>query len=244
MDCYKWDALFIFSSPIEEKSVKELPYIKFEKEIQDSKIKLKGFIVYTTEASKNLALIDLLEKANRVLDYMTAMHQVPIECSLNNWGEVKPPGLPKTRETGIPAGGNIISKEFLNFLSVKPSLEDRMQPNELQLMRQLSHYRRGVDASEDIITQIREFYMVLEDEYAGTSNSILPRYSYIRHFVSHSEMDELDKQGRKLKSYDKATDKYGQHYVDYSKPEIIKRIIKDIPNIKNESEKIIGRKIR
>jgi hypothetical protein len=122
MICYKWDALFIFPSPIEEKSVKELPYIKFEKATQESRIKLKGFIVSTSVADKDLALADILEKANRVLDYLTAIHQVPIECSLNNWGEVKPPDIPKTRETSIKMGSSVVSKEFLNFyLSSKSS---------------------------------------------------------------------------------------------------------------------------
>jgi hypothetical protein len=119
-----------------------------------------------------------------------------------------------------------------------------MQPKELQLMRQLSHYRRGIEASDDIITQVREFYMILEDEYAGTSNLILPKYSYVRHFVSHSEMDEKDKKGRKLKSYAKATARFGQPYVDYSKPEIIEKIIKDLPVIKREAEEIISRKVK
>ena len=82
MNCYKWDALFLFLSRIEETSVKELPYIKFEKATQESKIELKGFIVFTSEADKDLASTDLLEKANRVLDYMTAMHMSSVKPTI------------------------------------------------------------------------------------------------------------------------------------------------------------------
>jgi len=243
MNCFKWDALFVFPKPIEEKSVKDTYGIKFEKETHNGRIKLTGFIVSTSETDKDRASADILIKANRVLDYMTAIHQFPIEASLNNWGEVKPLGESKTRETSIGIRASICKKGFLNFLSIKSILEDNMQPKDVQLMRELSHYRRGVETPEDIITQIREFYMVLEDEYLR-SDPILHKYAYIRHFVSHYAMDKTNKRGNTLKSYDKAISHFGQDYADYSKPDLMKKIKEDLPGIKKEAEEIIGRKLK
>jgi hypothetical protein len=248
MNCFKWDALFLFPSPIEEKSVREIPDVRFEKTIHESKITLTGFTVSTSVTDKDRALSAISEKANRVLDYITAIHHIPIKCSLNNFGEVKPPGEPKTRESSVKICASIFKSGFINFLSIKSILENNMQPDDLQLMRQLSHYRRGlecfVETPEDIITQIREFYMILEDEYAGTGNNILSKYSYVRHFVSHYEMDKTGKAGKTPKSYTKAFSRFGQTYADYSKPALMEEIKKDLPNIKKEAEEIIQRKLK
>ena len=245
---FKWDAMFLFKSPLVEKSIKGTTDIKFEIVQNGSKIISTGFMVSTSEPDKDCALAAILEKANRVLDYLTAKHHVPIRCSLNNWGEVKPPGEVKEREASYKMGSAIFKEGFLNFLSIKPILENNLETKDIQLMRQLSHYRRGlenfVETPTDVITQIREFYMILEDEYTGTSSTILPKYSYIRHFLSHHEMKELDKKGKTLKAYMRALARFRQPYADYSKPELMGKIKEDLPSIKEEAEKIIDRKLK
>ena len=173
-----WNALFVFQDPIEELSLKETNNIKFQKTELGGKIAVNGFLIYTPELSKEDAIIYAKEKANRVLDYMTALHGVPIECRFNNIGITVKPGECSTREANIAVKGNIIEQRIINLEPIKPILENKMAASDLQLMRQLSHFRRGLEAEDDIVTQIREFFMVVEEEYGDQDNSFYDSRTY------------------------------------------------------------------
>lgn len=231
-----WNALFVFRKPLEELSFKETANIKFQIEELNGKIIINSFIIYTPVMSKEDAIIYVNERANRVLDYMTALHNIPIECNFNNIGTTVKPGECSTREAYLGINANVIKKTVINFESIRPIMENKMGASELQLMRQLSHFRRGLEAKDDIVTQIREFFMVVEDEYADHDNSFDDKYSYIRHFVCHSELDLEDAKKKAMRAFRKT-------YFDPSDPQTVKRLEKDLKGIKEEAFRILYNKM-
>lgn len=231
-----WNALFVFDTPLKELSLKETKSIKFQKKEIDGLIVIDSFLIYTPDLSKEDALIYVKEKANRVLDYMTALHDVPIECRFNNIGTTVKTGECSTCEAYLVGNANIIDRKLINFEPIKSILENKLSASELKLMRQLSHFRRGLEAEDDIVTKIREFFMVVEDEYVDQDNSFYNKYSYVRHFICHPELEE---EGAK----EKARSSFRKTYFDPSDPRTIKKLEKDLKEIKKEATRIITSKV-
>lgn len=225
----KWEVVFTFPKPIEENSAKDIEYIKFQKEDErDGKIILSGFSVITPTLCRDEAELYAKEKANRILDYMSAIHGVPIKCSLNSIGEFRPPGELRTRETYVKINSNVNKPCYVDFTELRRIITGQ----NLQLMRQLSHYRRGLEAEDDTVAQIREYYMVVEDEYDDPNHDFIKTHSHIRHFVSHFELP-------KPNAKKKAETSYGQNYNDLSDPKISILLKKDLVAIKEKARDII-----
>ena len=104
-----------------------------------------------------------------------------------------------------------------------------------KLARQLSHYRRAL-LSSDPINQIKEFYLVIEDEY-GRNDNRTKEFRYLRNLLSHSELEN-----KASKSY--AISTTGKPYFDPSAPKDLELLIAHIPKIKSVAETIIKGKLK
>lgn len=227
----KWEAHFTFQSNIYEKSitpVKDLYFeINLDTEKVDEGIHFKGFSIITPILTIKEAKSFAQEKANRILDYMSAIHNYSIEASFNLISEIKPPGELKLVESTFTINGILYKSIDLNLND--ESLKNLLGGKNVKLMKQLSHYRRGLK-TDDIINKIRDFYLIIEDDYP-TNHPFRKKYSYIRHLQSHPR---TIKRARKF-----ALRLLGKDYMDPSNPNDLEKIKTDAEAIKREAKKII-----
>ena len=232
----QWEAVFGFCSPIGEKSIAKIEGIEFEIEFDTEKVGegiiLKGFSIITPSLAKQEAALFVWEKANRIFDYLSAIHNYSIEGDLSNMVEVKPEGEVKTGYLETTVGVTIHKPEALDFN--KDSIKRVLQNNDEKLVRQLSHFRRGLK-TDDVITKIREFYLISEDEYPP-EHPFRKKYKYVRHLQSHAKMDRKN-------SIKKAKDQLGKNYMDPSDPKAMGAIKRDSKIIEKEAREIINRNI-
>lgn len=232
----QWEAVFGFCSPIGEKSIAKIEGIEFEIEFDTEKVGegiiLKGFSIITPTLAKQEASLFVWEKANRIFDYLSAIHKYSIEGDLSNMVEVKPEGEVKTGYLESKVGLTIHEPEALDFN--KDSIKRVLQNNDEKLMRQLSRFRRGLE-TDDVITKIREFYLISEDEYPP-KHPFRKKYKYARHLQSHAKMDRKN-------SIKKAKDQLEKNYMDPSDPKAMEAIKRDSKIIEKEAREIINRNI-
>jgi hypothetical protein len=215
-------------------------YITANKEINDiildtekvgDKIKLKGFSIFTPELTFMEAINHVKEKANRFSDYISAIHNIPITFHLISM--VKNVGGIRERTRMSPEINVRVYKPEKLDLN-KASFKKVYQNNDIKLARQLAHFRRGLE-TEDIITKIREFYLIVEDEY-GKENHFCKKFSYARHLQAHpyiADQNLLPKVKTLLR----------KDYMDPSNPQDIEVIKKDETIIEKEAINIIKNKL-
>ena len=156
------------------------------------------------------------------------MHRIPISASLANFKT--PEGIMMVK-SDVKIKWDGISAEDLDL-----SLVDNMiRCNDIKLMRQLSHYHMGLRASDDVITQIREFYMIIDDEGEKYA-SFLSDYKGIRDFVSHPKIDNPYALMPNGTSFEK-------NYLDLSIPEATKELEKYARSLEAKAEEIIISKL-
>ena len=163
----RWKAVFSFSSPFLEKSIKtKIEGIEFEIEFDTEKVEegtiFKGFSIFTPILTRKKASDCVREKANRIFDYISAIHNYPIEGYLSSMVEVKPEGEVKKGYVEFSSDAILHKPEALDFN--EDSFKSILQNTDEKLMRQLAHFRRGLK-TEDVITKIREFYLICEDQH-------------------------------------------------------------------------------
>lgn len=102
-----------------------------------------------------------------------------------------------------------------------------------KLARQLSHYRRALQA-DDVITRVREAYQVIEDE--ETEHLFLDDYRYIRNLVSHPELHNR-------RMIPKAEERFGESFIDPSSPDDIAKLREDAEKFMQKAKEILSRKL-
>lgn len=210
---------------------KEINDIILDTEKFSDKIKLKGFSIVTPEPTFMEAMNDVKEKANRFSDYISAVHNMPITFHLisieKNVGGIRE----RTRMSPeINVGVYKPEKLELNKASFKKVYKN----TDKQLARQLAHFRRGLE-TVDIITKIREFYLVVEDEH-GEGNPFCKNFSYVRHLQVHPYIEDQD-------LLPKVNPLLKKNYMDPSNPKDIEAIKNDEKIIEAEARKIIINKL-
>ena len=229
----QWEVVFRFPSPILEKSIPNAEGLEFGLEFDTEKveegIRLKGFSIITPSLTIKEADDFAQENANRIFDYLSAIHNYPIEGYLSNKVELKPEGEVKKGYKNSSVGTTVYKPEDLDFN--KDSFKVRTTK---KLARQLSHFRRGLKTDDDI-EKIREFYLICEDEYPQ-KHHFREEYKYVRHLQSHAEMDRKN-------SIKEAKDLLRKNYMDPSDPKDMKAIKRDSKIIEKEARKIINSKI-
>ena len=227
-----WEAKIRFFGPLSEKSIKEIDDLSFDIETNESDIVLKGFVVKTPPMSADDAFLYAQEIANRVFDYLSAIHGYHITGYLSNITEIKPKG---EKKTGIAQSKfhSIKRKPMeLDFSEIEPILKKK----DIILIRQLAHYRMGLEARY-LVTKIQQFYQVAEDEY-DEKNQFIKDNKWVRNIVSHKELTQ------NKSSIEKAEDVFGKNYLDLSNPKDIERLKEALGPIQTEAEKIITSKLK
>ena len=232
----RWEAVFSFSPPVHEIGIAvpegfSLPdgsefKIKFDTERKNESVIIKGFSIVTPTLPSREALYFAQKTANRIFDLMSAIHNYPIEGCLSNMVEIKPEGEVKTGIKEMTVNAILHKPEDLDFN--KDSIKNVFQNKDEMLMRQLSHFRRGLE-TDDTITKIRDFYQICEDEYSP-GHFFIEKYKYVRNIMSHPVV----KQEKKL---------LGKKFMDPSDPKDMEVIKSDSKTIESEARKIINSKI-
>ncbi|MGD0951275.1 MAG: hypothetical protein ABR985_02595 [Methanotrichaceae archaeon] len=225
-----WVANFELSWRILEFSVKDVAGITSDIWKNESgTIFLKGFSLQIPPSSAEEALIIALEKGNRIANILSSIHLLPVEAYLHNITEIKPEGETKTGIAQTKVHANIHQPVDLDFASVKKLLDC----NDPKALRQLAHYSKGLRYSSDPINQLREFYLVLEDEY-GKNHSLLIPYRYVRNALCHPELLDSPNQIKKL------LDDIGERSLDPSSPKAMELIKAKAQPLKKEAETVVG----
>lgn len=223
-----WEAKFKLSWDIAEYSIKDVTGITSDiKKNGLGNIFLKGFSLQIPPSSREEATIIALEKSNRISDYLTSIHRLPVEAYLQSITEIRPAGEMKRGYATLSLGGNVHLPVHLNFANI----ENLIGCGDIKVLRQLAHYRMGLRYSSDPINQLREFYLILEDEYGKGHASLIP-YRYVRNALCHPELDVANQIKKLL--YD-----IGEKSIDPSSPKAMELIKTKVQPLKKESEKII-----
>lgn len=228
----QWEVVFRFPSPILEKSITNAEGLEFGLEFDTEKVEeginLKGFSIITPSLTIKEADDFAQENANRIFDYLSAIHNYPIEGYLSNTVELKPEGEVKKGYKKFSSNAILHKPEDLDF-----NKDSFKVLTTKKLARQLSHFRRGLK-TDDVIEKIREFYLICEDEPTG--HQFLEDVKHIRTLLSHPELNNP-------KHIAKAENLVGKNYLDPSDPRDM-AAIKDYSNkIEKEAREIIKRKI-
>lgn len=229
----QWEGVFRFPSPILEKSIPNAEGFEFGLEFDTEKVEegisLKGFSIITPILTKKEAEDFAQENANRIFDYLSAIHNYPIECDLSNMVELKPEGEVKTGYKKSSVGSTIHTPEDLDF-----NKDSFKVLTTKKLARQLSHFRRGLKTDDDI-EKIREFYLICEDEYLP-GHQFLEDVKHVRTLLSHPELNRLGYVA-------KAKILVGKNYFDPSDPGDMAAIKGYSNKTEKEAREIIKRKI-
>ncbi|HJH26516.1 MAG TPA: hypothetical protein C5S37_06995, partial [Methanophagales archaeon] len=151
MNSYKrcqWEVGFIFPSPIREKSITNAEGLEFRLEFDTEKVEegiiLKGFSITTPILTMKEADDFAQENANRIFEYLSAIHNYSIEGYLSNMVELISEGEVKTGYVEHTVSITIHTPEALDFN--KDTIKRVLQNNEEKLVRQLTHFRMGLKA--------------------------------------------------------------------------------------------------
>jgi hypothetical protein len=227
-----WEMNYLLSPKLTEEGTngsENIDGIQFTFNSSDGSLILTGFVIRVDASSEDEALTIAQIKANRVLDFLTGVHHLPIGAHLANF---KTPEGKLMVQSDLKIKWNQFNAENIDLSSV----DDMLKWDNIKLMRQLSHYRMGLKASDDIITQIREFYMIVEDEKREHS-SFISDYKGIRDFVSHP----LIRNPYVLKPDGTPFEK---NYLDLSDPKAIEKLRIYAGSLNAEAEQIITKKLK
>ena len=229
----QWEVVFRFPSPILEKSITNAEGLEFGLEFDTEKVEegiiLKGFSIITPILTIKEADDFAQENANRIFDYLSAIHNYPIEGYLSKMVELKPEGEVKKGYKKSSVGITVHMPEDLDF-----NRDSFKVLTTKKLARQLSHFRRGLK-TDDVIEKIREFYLICEDEYLP-GHQFLEDVRPVRHLLSHPELNNP-------KHIAKAKTLVGKKYLDPSDPGDVAAIKDDLNKIEKEAREIIKGKI-
>lgn len=228
----KWEVVFNFSSPILEKSISDFEDFILDTEKVDEGIHFKGFSIITNALTIQEAFFYAQGKANRFFDYLSAVHKYPVECHMSTMIEVKPKGEVRTGFAFVTGKCVIHRPEILDFS--KDNAKKILQNSDDKLVRQFSHYRRALK-TDDIIEKIREYWLIIEDEY-GKNHPFILNHLYIRHLVNHTELTRPNHEN-------KAKNLLNKNYLDTSNPQDLDIIKNDFMLIQKEAKEIIDGKI-
>jgi hypothetical protein len=227
----RWKASFVVNPPVKVSGIKDLPDIKLKTKTEGNQTHIIGIEITTPDQQFVDALNHATLVANRCTDYLTLICGFGVATNITQINEIGKPEDLKNGAAFLKADLvisrvkeiDLTNSRFLDILNLK---DDR-------LARQLSHYRRGI-ASRDIIERIREYYLVIEDEYPS-DHPFLERYKYVRHLVSHPELNAA-------KSADEARRLLGKTYFDPSVPQDLAALERNLADIKDTATKIIEAK--
>lgn len=205
---------------------------RFVTEEADGGIHLMGFSIMTDALKRQEALFYAQGRANRFFDYLSAIHKYPVEGRLSNMVEVKPKGETRTGYATMKCDAIIHRPEDLDFS--KDNAKKVLQNSDEKLVRQLSHFKRALK-TDDIIEKVREYWLIIEDEYELTNPFIL-KYSYVRHLISHPELIVP-------KHKEKAEKLLGKGYINPSNPKDFEDLKDVFMIIEKKSKEIIDGKI-
>ena len=229
----QWEVVFRFPSPFLEKSITNAEGLEFGLEFDTEKVEegiiLKGLSIITPILTKKEADDFAQENANRIFDYLSAIHNYPIEGYLSNMVEVKTEEEVKTGYKKFSVGTTVHKPEDLDF-----NKDSFKVLTAKKLARQLSHFRRGLK-TDDVIEKIREFYLICEDEYPQ-EHQFLEDVKHIRTLLSHPELNRLEYVA-------KAKTLVGKNYLDPSDPRDMDAITEYSNKTEKEAREIIKRKI-
>jgi hypothetical protein len=229
-----WKAKFnVHPEKIIVSRVVNLPNVTLITEIEGENTKVISIEITTP----NLPFVDAVNYskvlANRCVDIMSFIVGYGVSCFLNQINEISnETGKSKTGMIFLTGGAFIAKPVEIDI--TKSSFTAILQNTDAKLTRQLAHYRRGI-SSQDVIEQIREFYLVLEDEYGKNSPRLQP-IAYIRHLVSHPELNSASAKRD-------AITLLGKTYLDPSAPNDLSTLRQQLENIKNEAKCVIEAKI-
>ena len=228
----QWEVVFRFPSSILEKSITNAEGLEFGLVFDTEKVEegiiLKGFSIITPILTIKEADDFAQENANRIFDYLSAIHNYPIEGYLSKMVELKPEGEVKKGYKKSSVGLTVHEPEDLDFNN-----DSFKVLTTKKLARQLSHFRRGLK-TDDVIEKIREFHLICEDEPAG--HQFLEDVKPVRHLVSHPELNNP-------KHIAKAKNLVGKNYLDPSDPRDMAAIKEYSNKIEKKAREIIKRKI-
>jgi len=224
-----WFAKFELSWNILEYSVSDVTGVTSDiKKNESGDVFLKGFSVQIPPSSQEEATTIALEKGNRISDYLSSIHRLPVEAYLLSINEIRPAGENKTGYSTFTLDAPTHQPVHLNWADV----EEVIGCGDAKLLRQLAHYRMGLRYSQDPINQLREFYLVLEDEYEKGHPSLIP-YGYVRNALFHPELD-YPNQIKKLLS------DIGEKSIDPSSPKAMALVKSKVKPLKEDAEKVIS----
>jgi hypothetical protein len=228
----KWKAVFkIVPDGVVVADVKDLPEVRLVTQVGNNK-----YITSIEITTSDLSFVDAIAYsellANRCVDLISYIVGRGVSCSLTQIIETGPPGIVREGHAFMTLDTLLAKPQYVDITTA--SFSDVLQNRNQKLARQLSHYRRGI-ASSDIIEQIREFYLVLEDEYPDNHPS-LQRYRYVRNLVSHAEVTNP-------RSEEEARRIVGKTYIDPSAPQDLAVLRNHLNEIKCEAERVVKSKV-
>ncbi len=187
----KWEMNYSLNYALTERSIvgfEKIDDIEFVINRSEDGHKLAGFKIHVNALAEDDAKTVAQLQANIIFDYLTGIHGYPIKGHLDNF--IKSDGRIAV-ENDITLRWNAYTSEDIDLSSI----EDILNGEDIRLMRQLSHYRAGLSASKDLVTQVREFYMIVEDEYGDETHEkhdFINKYKYVRALVSHAQIDDQE----------------------------------------------------
>jgi hypothetical protein len=231
---HKWKTSFaVHPERIVVSKVVNLSNITFTTESDARNTSIVSIEIVTPDLSFVDAINYSQTLANRCVDIMSFIVGYGISCSIKQINEIGGEiGKTKTGAVFYSSDALIVKPEEVDL--TKPFISKILLNQDEKFVRQLSHYRRGI-SSQDVIEQIREFYLVLEDEYGKNSARLQP-IAYIRHLVSHPELSSASAQRD-------AIIMLGKTYLDPSAPKDLSTLKQQLEYIKNEAKCVIESKI-
>ncbi len=230
----KWNATFDLEPRIIVAKVNSLPDVKLLTVLDGSSTFITSIEITTPELSFIDATKYARTKANRCADIISFITTFPISCTLRQINEIGPAGTVRTGAATFEVTSHLYRPQEVDMTTAKFS--DVLYNKDEKLARQLSYFRRGI-SSFDIVQKIREFYQVVEDEYAcAQDHPFIKKYKYVRDLVSHPEMT-------RPRSKAEAKKIVGKEYFDPSSPQDMAALEAHLEQIKGEAERIIKSKI-
>lgn len=187
---------------------------------------LLGFEVYVNAQSFIEGTVTATELANRWVNILTFLKGFEVSFYLD-----------RIYEKGKPFGGG--SKSFtigavlersVNIDLTNENLIKIMKGTNQKLNKQLSCYTRAI-ISNDPITRIREFYLIIDAECAQMGD-IQKDYGWVRNIVSHNELTLASQQK-------KAVNEFGKISIDPSCPKDIDKLWKKANELQGIAYKIV-----
>ncbi len=180
----KWQASFNIKPPLALGEIKNPTNFKIIKENDRPDAKAIGLEVTIDEPTEEKATTSAINIANTVAACLTFLKGVPVKAHLSSIANLSS-SKPSTQFIFIGSRFVLDASQDVDF-TTNP-IRELLSGQNIKLHRQLAHYQRALE-TEDIITKIREFYQVVEDEYPS-DHSFIQAHIWARHLVSHPELN-------------------------------------------------------